>query len=305
MAPTASVSRFTPSSAARPSSERFVWPRPVHLNSWEALYFDVSEQALLELVASAKALGVERFVVDDGWFQDRVDDRRALGDWLEDRRRLPRGLAPIAKAVEAAGMTLGLWVEPEMVSTDSALARAHPEWLRGGDGGMESRHQRVLDLGQAAVQDAIFAFLDGLLTRLPVTYLKWDHNRILTGRGAGPGVGHGAQLAGLYACSGVSAPPSRGGAGNLRQRRRTHGLGHAWPDASGWLSDANDPVVRTPIMIRGGLFLAPERAGVHVDLAGPRYWADDLHGLPRRRPSRALRPRARSPGPQRRGLANT
>ena len=245
--------------------EGLAWPRPVHLNSWEGLYFGVSEQALLELVASAKALGVERFVVDDGWFQDRIDDRRALGDWLEDRRRLPRGLGPIAEAVEAAGMSLGLWVEPEMVSANSALARAHPEWLRGGDGGLESRHQRVLDLGQEAVQEAVFSFLEALLTRLPITYLKWDHNRILTGQWAGPGVGHGAQVAGLYAV--------------LRRLRAAFPRVELETCASGggrmdwgmldlmhraWLSDANDPIVRTPIMMRGGLFLAPERAGVHV-----------------------------------------
>ncbi|GEM_PF-6791588 len=240
-------------------------PRPVHLNSWEALYFKLDEPALLALLESAKALGVERFVVDDGWFTGRVDDRRALGDWQVDPRRFPRGLGPVADAVVAAGLSFGLWVEPEMVSADSALARTRPQWLRGGDGGLEARHQRVLDLAQVPVQDAIFEALAALLSSLPITYLKWDHNRMLTGQGTGPGVGHRAQLEGLYALlqrvreafPAVELESCASGGGRLDwgMLRFMH---------RGWPSDANDPIVRAPIMARSSLFLAPERAGVHV-----------------------------------------
>lgn len=240
-------------------------PRPVHLNSWEALYFNLDEPALLALLDTAKALGVERFVVDDGWFAGRVDDRRALGDWQVDRRRFPRGLGPVAEAVVAAGLSFGLWVEPEMVSADSALARAHPGWLRGGDGGLEARHQRVLDLAQGPVQDAIFHALAALLSSLPISYLKWDHNRILTGQGAGPGVGHRAQVEGLYAVLQrvraafpeveLESCASGGGRLDWGMLRFMH---------RGWPSDANDPIVRAPIMARSSLFLAPPRAGVHV-----------------------------------------
>ena len=168
-------------------------PRKVLLNTWQAVYFKATPERLLPLVDAAAAVGVERFVVDDGWFRGRTSSRAALGDWEVDRARWPDGLRPLVEAVTAAGMELGIWVEPEMVSPDSDLARAHPEWiLRPGPGegpeglGHPSRFQHVLDLAQPGAYAHVARALHALLDEHPVAYLKWDHNRPVTEAGHGP-----------------------------------------------------------------------------------------------------------------------
>ena len=152
-------------------------PRPVHLNSWEGFYFAHEEGRLTDLATRAAALGVERFVLDDGWFRGRDDDRAALGDWTPDAGKYPRGLGPLADHVVASGMEFGLWVEPEMVNPDSDLFRAHPEWALQVEGQplITARNQLVLDLGRADVRDYLLGVLDGLLREWPIAYLKWDH----------------------------------------------------------------------------------------------------------------------------------
>ncbi|MEO8462615.1 MAG: alpha-galactosidase, partial [Chloroflexota bacterium] len=157
-------------------------PRPVLLNSWEGVYFDFNEGSLIEMARSAADLGVELFVLDDGWFGKRDDDTTSLGDWTVDRRKLPGGLAPIADAVEALGLSFGLWIEPEMVNSRSRLFAEHPDWAIGVPGRprTESRQQLVLDLSRPEVVDHLEAVLSEILESASIRYVKWDMNRSIT-----------------------------------------------------------------------------------------------------------------------------
>ncbi|QLC22011.1 alpha-galactosidase [Parasphingopyxis sp. CP4] len=156
-------------------------PRKVHLNSWEALSFAMDEAKLMALADRAAELGVERFVLDDGWFGGRRNDRSSLGDWTVSPDVLPNGLDPLVAHIEELGMDFGLWVEPEMISADSDLYRAHPDWCLQipGHEQREQRHQLVLDLTVPGVTDYLFSALDALLSAHRIAYLKWDHNRDL------------------------------------------------------------------------------------------------------------------------------
>ncbi|MFM7402914.1 MAG: alpha-galactosidase, partial [Erythrobacter sp.] len=155
--------------------------RKVHLNSWEALAFDLSEAGLIALAESAASLGIERFVLDDGWFGGRRNDQTSLGDWFVSPDVFPNGLAPLIARIHELGMDFGLWVEPEMVSPDSDLYRAHPDWCLHLEGRERPtmRGQLALDLTRAEVRDYLFERLDALLGAHPIVYLKWDHNRDL------------------------------------------------------------------------------------------------------------------------------
>jgi len=156
--------------------------RPILVNSWEGAHFDIDEARLVAMATAAAELGIELFVLDDGWFGARDDDTSSLGDWTVDRRKLPHGLAHLARAVEALGMSFGLWIEPEMVSRRSRLYEAHPDWVIGvpGHPRTESRQQLVLDMGNPAVVDHLAAALIDLLGSAPITYVKWDMNRNIT-----------------------------------------------------------------------------------------------------------------------------
>ena len=176
--------------------------RPVTINVWEAVYFDHDLGRLVELAEHAAAIGIERFVLDDGWFSSRRDDRSGLGDWTVSEAVWPHGLHPLVDVVRSLGMQFGLWFEPEMVNPDSDLARAHPEWLmaaRASSLPVEFRHQHVLNLAvpeaYAHVRDQMLA----LLEEYDISYIKWDHNRDLVdagdqSRGGAPGV-HAQTLA--------------------------------------------------------------------------------------------------------------
>ncbi|MFD0662381.1 alpha-galactosidase [Thermocatellispora tengchongensis] len=165
--------------------------RPVLYNSWEATTFDVTEAGQLALAKIAASLGVELFVVDDGWFGTRDDDTRSLGDWWPHRERFPDGLRGLFDGIRELGMKAGLWVEPEMVNADSELYQAHPEWIlrmdhRRND---EKRSQLVLNFARPEVRDWALDWLDRLVTELDLDYLKWDMNRPFTQAGwpeAGP-----------------------------------------------------------------------------------------------------------------------
>ncbi|BCY13933.1 alpha-galactosidase [Actinoplanes sp. L3-i22] len=235
-------------------------PRPVVLNTWEAVYFDHSLDRLGDLVGAAAEVGAERFVLDDGWFTGRRDDRRALGDWFVDPEVWPDGLHPLVSRVHAAGLDFGLWVEPEMVSLDSALAREHPSWVLGPRDALTWRFQRVLDLANPAAYDYVLGRLTDLLTEYPIAFLKWDHNRDLLE----PGTAH-RQTTALY--------------------RLLAALRTAFPDveiescASGgaridlgilphvdrfWTSDTNDPLDRQHIQRWTSVLIPPEFLGGHL-----------------------------------------
>ena len=153
--------------------------RPVLYNSWEATNFAVDEAGQVALAEKAAGIGVERFVVDDGWFGARNGDKAGLGDWVVNRQKFPNGLAPLIRRVNDLGMEFGLWVEPEMVNADSDLYRAHPDWIINFKGRprSEARNQLVLNLARKDVYEHLLKMLDKLLTDHDIAFLKWDHNR--------------------------------------------------------------------------------------------------------------------------------
>ncbi|RYV50129.1 alpha-galactosidase [Pengzhenrongella frigida] len=261
------ATRFHEHLRARPEHPR--GPRPVTLNVWEAVYFDHDLTRLTALAEAAATVGVERFVLDDGWFSHRRDDSAGLGDWYVDADVWPDGLAPLITRVRGLGMEFGLWVEPEMVNPDSDLARAHPDWIlqTGGRTPPSARNQQVLDLGRPEAYDHILERLDALLAENDIAYLKWDHNRDLIDAGHGPrGVAgvHG-QTAALYAL--------------LAELRRRHPDVEIESCASGgarvdlgilqftqrvWASDCIDPLERDQIQRWTELLVPPEMIGAHI-----------------------------------------
>lgn len=148
-------------------------------NSWEATFFDVDEASQGELAELAATMGIELFVMDDGWFHGRNDDHAGLGDWWADAKKFPKGLAPLVSHVNSLGMDFGLWVEPEMVNPDSELYRAHPDWVIHfpNRARSEGRNQLILNFGRTDVQDYILGLLDRLLAENNIAFIKWDMNR--------------------------------------------------------------------------------------------------------------------------------
>ena len=157
-------------------------PRPVLLNSWEASYFDINESKLVKLAKEGKDVGVELFVMDDGWFGERNDDKRSLGDWYVNDKKLPGGLKRLADKINGLGLDFGVWVEPEMVNTDSNLYREHPEWSLEipGKPHSEGRTQRILDLTNPEVVDYLIEKMSEIFSSANVAYVKWDMNRIFS-----------------------------------------------------------------------------------------------------------------------------
>ncbi|MGB8261880.1 MAG: alpha-galactosidase [Terracidiphilus sp.] len=153
--------------------------RPVIYNSWEATEMNVNEAGQMALAEKAAALGVDRFVMDDGWFGQRKTDHAGLGDWYVNPEKFPHGLKPLIDKVRSLGMDFGLWVEPEMVNPDSDLYRKHPDWVLNFPGRprTEQRNQMVLNLARPDVRAYVFAFLDKLLSENEIAFLKWDYNR--------------------------------------------------------------------------------------------------------------------------------
>ena len=156
--------------------------RPVLINNWEATYFDITEEKILAIAAKAKDLGIEMFVLDDGWFKNRNDDNAGLGDWIPDKKKLPNGLETLIGKINDMGLKFGLWIEPEMVNEDSDLYRAHPDWALTAPNRapMMSRNQLALDLSRKEVHEYLYDTISGLLEKYNIKYIKWDFNRSLS-----------------------------------------------------------------------------------------------------------------------------
>ncbi|MDX2025155.1 alpha-galactosidase [Microcella sp.] len=238
--------------------------RPVVLNTWEAVYFDHALESLMPLVDAAAELGIERFVLDDGWFTGRTDDRRALGDWTVDPERWPAGLHPLVDAVVERGMEFGLWVEPEMVSPDSRLAREHPEWMLA-DAATDTQHpptwrfQHTLDLTIDEARAHLLESLSALLAEYPIAFLKWDHNR---DQHAGSAAAHTRAVYALiddlrarFPHVAIESCASGGARVDLGMAARVHRF---------WTSDTNDALDRQRIQRYSGLLMPPELLGGHV-----------------------------------------
>ena len=156
--------------------------RPILVNNWEATYFDFDEKKLHPIVDDAKEMGIEMFVLDDGWFGHRDDDNSSLGDWSVFEKKFPNGLDHFADYVHQQGLKFGLWFEPEMISMDSDLYKKHPDYLMHVPGRLPSpsRNQYVLDLGRKEVRDNIFDQMNNILSSGKIDYIKWDMNRHLS-----------------------------------------------------------------------------------------------------------------------------
>ena len=261
------AARFHTHLRSRPHHPRL--PRPVVLNTWEAVYFDHDLDRLVELARLAADVGVERYVLDDGWFRHRRDDTAGLGDWYVDETVWPDGLHPLVDEVRGLGMEFGLWVEPEMINLNSDLARAHPDWILGAGGRtpLPSRFQQVLDLGNPAAYAYVLERLDALLREYPIAYLKWDHNRDLleAGRGADGTPGVHAQTVALYRLLDELRARHPGveiescSSGGLRVDLEV--LEHT---DRVWGSDVIDPLERQQIQRWTTQLIPPELVGSHV-----------------------------------------
>ncbi|MBQ9746101.1 MAG: alpha-galactosidase, partial [Clostridia bacterium] len=153
--------------------------RPIVVNNWEATFFNFNRRKILALARKAKKLGIEMFVLDDGWFGKRNNDKAGLGDWVVNKKKLPGGIVSLSKAINGMNMKFGLWFEPECVNEDSELYRAHPEWAISVPGRTPGygRNQLVLDLTRADVRDYIVDAVDKVLSSANIEYVKWDYNR--------------------------------------------------------------------------------------------------------------------------------
>jgi len=241
--------------------------RPVHLNTWEGIYFDHDPEYICQMATQAAAIGVERFIIDDGWFKGRNDDKSSLGDWSLDTAKYPNGLQPIIDHVNSLGMEFGIWVEPEMVNPDSDLFREHPDWLLAAEGYEQptGRYQYVLNLQNSDCFDYLYHCLDTLLAENNIGYVKWDMNReLVQPTHQGRGSVHGQTLA-LYRLIDklVAAHPnveiescsSGGGRVDYEILKRTYRF---------WTSDCNDALERQTIQKHMGIFFPPEVMGAHI-----------------------------------------
>ncbi|MEK0317424.1 alpha-galactosidase [Cohnella sp. 56] len=247
--------------------------RPVLVNNWEATYFDFNADKIAAIAEAGSRLGIELFVLDDGWFGRRNDDTTSLGDWKVDLNKLPQGLDDLAKRVNAHGLQFGLWFEPEMISPDSDLYRAHPDWCLHVEGRRrtQGRRQLILDLSRQDVCDYIIDTVGGVLASAPIAYVKWDMNRNMTEIGSAllpperqRETAHRYML-GLYRV--LETITSRfphilfescsGGGG-----RFDPGMLHYMPQT--WTSDNSDAVCRLKIQYGTSLVYPISSMGAHV-----------------------------------------
>ena len=241
--------------------------RPVHLNTWEGIYFDHNPAYIMEMAKSAAEIGAERFIIDDGWFRGRNGDSAGLGDWYLDTNKYPESLQPVIDCVKETGMEFGLWFEPEMVNPDSDLFRNHPDWMLHTEGyeQVTVRNQYVLNLQKPEVFDYLLTCMDDMLTEYDIRYIKWDMNRELVqgthnNRAAFHGhVGAYYQLIDELRTKHpqVEIETCSGGGGRIDYEvlSRTHRF---------WASDCNDPLERQSIQKGASYFFPLEVTGAHI-----------------------------------------
>ena len=246
-------------------------PRPLTLNMWEALYFDHNESKIRELVDVAAEVGVERVVLDDGWFHSRRNDRSGLGDWVIDPAVWPNGLTPVIEYINSKGIEFGLWFEGEMVNPDSDLYRAHPEWiLHEGDRTPPLwRHQLVLDLGHEDAYKHVLEQTSSVLAAHNIVYIKWDHNRVLVDAGHLGAAGVRRQTQAIYRLfaelkkrhPGLEIESCASGGARID-------LGVIDYVDRFWTSDNNDALERQTIQRWTSQVIPPEMLGTHI---GPTH----------------------------------
>ena len=242
-------------------------PRPLTLNLWEAVYFNHNEEVIRKMVDKAADIGVERVVLDDGWFGSRRNDRAGLGDWVVSKDAWPNGLGPIIKYINDKGMEFGLWFEGEMVNRDSDLYRAHPDWILQEPGRLpiEGRWQQVLDLTKEGAYNHVLNQVDAVLSEFNIAYIKWDHNRHLTDPVSDGRPVVRKQTEAIYRLfdelkkrhPGLEIESCSSGGGRID-------LGMIEHADRFWTSDQNDPLERQQIQRWTGLVIPPEFLGTHV-----------------------------------------
>jgi alpha-galactosidase len=242
-------------------------PRPVHANSWEAMYFDLQDENLCSLVDAAASIGAERFVLDDGWFINRRDDTAGLGDWTVDTKVFPNGLNPLVTHIRQHNMQFGLWFEPEMVNPNSNLYRNHPEWalhFNHIDTPL-ARNQLVLDVARDDVSNYLFEHITALVKEYEIDYIKWDMNRDLVLAGDGTHYKASKQPPAVYALMArimeacpaleIESCASGGARCDLAVLKQTGRI---------WASDNIDPIARASIQQGFLRFFPNEIMGAHV-----------------------------------------
>ena len=242
-------------------------PRPLTLNMWEAIYFDHSEARVRRIVDAAAEIGIERVVLDDGWFGSRRDDRSGLGDWFVSDQVWPAGLKPIADYVRSKGMEFGLWFEGEMVNPDSDLYRSHPDWILSSSSRIPPlwRHELVLDLSNQEAFDYLFTQISKVIADVGVSYIKWDHNRVLVDAGSNGRARYRAQVTAIYRFfdqlksehPGLEIESCASGGARID-------LGMIEHVDRFWTSDNNDALSRQSIQRWSAQFIPPEMLGTHI-----------------------------------------
>ncbi|EIC5076716.1 alpha-galactosidase [Vibrio parahaemolyticus] len=242
-------------------------PRPIHLNTWEGIYFDHDPQYIMSMATQSAEMGVERFIIDDGWFKGRNGDKAGLGDWFLCESKYPHGLKPIVDHVNVLGMEFGLWFEPEMINKDSDLYRTHPDWLLALDGYDQptGRNQYVINLQNDDAFNFLFERLDHFLSTYNIAYIKWDMNREVVQPGhLGRAAAHNQtrryyelvdKVREKHPQVEIESCAAGGGRIDYEVLKRTHRF---------WASDNNDALERQTIQRGMSYFFPPEVMGSHI-----------------------------------------
>nr|WP_173425479.1 alpha-galactosidase [Photobacterium angustum] len=242
-------------------------PRPIHLNTWEGIYFDHDPEYIMSMATQSAKMGVERFIIDDGWFKGRNGDKAGLGDWFLCESKYPAGLKLVVDHVNQLGMEFGLWFEPEMINKDSDLFRAHPDWLLAVEGYEQptGRNQYVIDLQNNDAFNYLFERLDYFLSSYNIAYIKWDMNReVVQPAHLGHAAGHNQTLRYYdlvdkirlrHPNVEIESCAAGGGRIDFEVLKRTHRF---------WTSDNNDALERQTIQRGMSYFFPPEVMGCHI-----------------------------------------